>query len=170
MTRIRIRAALLSAGALGLLMLAGAAGATTRGGSAPALRNGGTLVVGLANGEPDVLDPTLARTFSGREVFLTFCEKLYDLNAKAQIVPQLAKLGDTFATNPICAGPFTYQNRVAGDSITVVKSANYYAKKKVHLSKIIFKVQNDTAAAAAALRAGDTQALDAIDSTQLQSI
>jgi ABC-type dipeptide transport system, periplasmic component len=37
-----------------------------------------------------VLDPTLARTFSGREVFLTFCEKLYDLNAKAQIVPQLA--------------------------------------------------------------------------------
>src|SRR5204863_8803410 len=90
MTRIRIRAALVVAGALGLLVLAGAAGATTRGGSAPAVRDGGTLVVGLTAGEPDVLDPTLARTFSGREVFLTFCEKLYDLNAKAQIVPQLA--------------------------------------------------------------------------------
>ena len=56
----------------------------------PAAKNGGTLVVGLSAGEPDALDPTLARTFSGREVFLTFCEKLYDLNAKAQIVPQLA--------------------------------------------------------------------------------
>ncbi len=53
-------------------------------------KNGGTVVVGVTNGEPDVLDPTLARTFSGREVFLTFCEKLYDLNNKAQIVPQLA--------------------------------------------------------------------------------
>src|SRR5436190_5084505 len=83
---------------------------------------------------------------------------------------QLDKLGDKFATNPICVGPFTYQNRVAGDSITVVKSPYYYAKKKVHLSKIIFKIENDTAAAAAALRAGDLQALDATDSTQLQSI
>src|SRR5437773_2985040 len=90
MSRIRIRVALLTAAALGLLALAASAGASTLGGSAPAVRDGGTLVVGLAAGEPDVLDPTLARTFSGREVFLTFCEKLYDLNAKAQIVPQLA--------------------------------------------------------------------------------
>src|SRR5438876_3422413 len=90
MSRIRIRAALLTAAALGLLALAASAGASTLGGSAPAVRNGGTLVVGLTAGEPDVLDPTLARTFSGREVFTTFCEKLYDLNAKAQIVPELA--------------------------------------------------------------------------------
>ena len=42
-----------------------------------------------------------------------------------------------------------YQNRVAGDSITVVKSPYYYDKKNVHLDKIVFKVENDTAAAAA---------------------
>ena len=53
-------------------------------------KQGGTLVVGMTAGKPDVLDPTLARTFSGREVFLTFCEKLYDLDWKANIVPQLA--------------------------------------------------------------------------------
>jgi peptide/nickel transport system substrate-binding protein len=229
-------------------------------------KEGGTLTVGLTAGEPDALDPTLARTFSGREVFLTFCEKLYDLNAKAQIVPQLAsalptiskdkltvtiplrrgikfndgtpfnadavvktlqrhqslkgsaraselapvdsvtaagayrvvihlksayspltaqladrsgmilspaqldKLGDKFATNPICVGPFMYDNRVAGDTITVVKSPYYYDKKDVHLDKIVFKVENDAAAAAAALKAGDLQALDGIDSTQLQGI
>jgi peptide/nickel transport system substrate-binding protein len=83
---------------------------------------------------------------------------------------QLDKLGDKFATNPICVGAFMYQNRVAGDSITVVKSPYYYAKSKVHLSKIIFKVQNDAAAAAGALRAGDLQALDGIASTELQNI
>jgi peptide/nickel transport system substrate-binding protein len=63
-----------------------------------------------------------------------------------------------------------YQNRIAGDSITVVRSPYYYDKKDVHLDKIVFKVENDTAAAAAALKAGDLQALDGIDSTQLAGI
>jgi len=266
MSRIRTRAALLTAAALALFVVAASAGAATRGGSAPAVKSGGTVVVGLTAGEPAVLDPTLARTFSGREVFLTFCEKLYDLNAKAQIVPQLAsalpaiskdkltvtiplrkgakfndgtafnaaavvktlqrdqtlkgstraseispidtvvasgnytvvihlktayspltaqfadragmimspaqldKLGDKFATNPICVGPFMYDNRVAGDSITVVKSPYYYDKKDVHLDKVVFKVENDASAAAAALKAGDLQVLDAVASTELQGV
>lgn len=265
MTGIRGRAALVG-GALLLALALAAVASGARSGPAGAAKNGGTLTVGLTAGEPDALDPTLARTFSGREVFLTFCEKLYDLNAKAQIVPQLAsalptiskdklavtvplrkgikfndgtpfnadavvttlqrdqtmkgsaraseispidsvtaagpykvvihlktpyspltaqfadragmimsptqlnKLGDKFAQNPICVGPFMYQNRVAGDSITVVKSPYYYDKKDVHLDKIVFKVENDAAAAAAALKAGDLQALDGIDSTQLQGI
>src|SRR5213076_176893 len=50
---------------------------------------GKTLTVGLAE-EPDALDPTLARTFVGRMVFLSMCEKLYDVNKNLQIVPQLA--------------------------------------------------------------------------------
>jgi peptide/nickel transport system substrate-binding protein len=264
MTRIRFRTALLAGTAFALVAAAAATAAV--GINHAAAKNGGTLVVGLTAGEPDALDPTLARTFSGREVFLTFCQKLYDLNAKAQIVPQLAsalptiskdkltvtiplrtgikfndgtafnaaavvttlnrditlkgsaraseispvasvaasggnkvvihlktpyspltaqladragmimspaqltKLGANFASNPVCVGPFMYSGRVAGDSITVVKSPDYYDKKDVHLDKIVFKVENDTAAAAAALKAGDLQALDGIDSTQLQGI
>ena len=258
----RGRVALLGVAVLFALSLTAAAGAH----HAAVAKEGGTITVGLTAGEPDALDPTLARTFSGREVFLTFCEKLYDLNSKAQIVPQLAsklptiskdkltvtiplrkgikfndgtpfnadavvktiqrdqtlkgsaraseispvdtvtaqgqytvvfhlktpyspltaqladragmimspaqidKLGDKFATNPICVGPFMYDNRVAGDTITVVKSPDYYDKKDVHLDKIIFKVENDASAAAAALKAGDLQALDGIASTELQGI
>ena len=261
------RALALAAGVASLVFVAAAAAHTDSAARpAVALKEGGTITIGMTQGEPDALDPTLARTFSGREVFTTFCEKLYDLNAKAQIVPELAaalpavskdkltvtiklrkgikfndgtpfnaaavvkslqrdqtlpksaraseiapiesvtasgqytvvihlkapyspltaqfadrsgmvmspaqldKLGDKFATNPICVGPFMYDNRVAGDTITVVKSPYYYAKNKVHLSKVVFKVANDAAAAAAALRAGDLQALDAVDSTQLQSV
>jgi peptide/nickel transport system substrate-binding protein len=260
-----IRSRIAAITALALLAVLAVTAAAQAGSRSPQ-KEGGTLTVGLTAGEPDALDPTLARTFSGREVFLTFCEKLYDLNAKAQIVPQLASalptiskdkltvtiplrkgikfndgtpfnaaavvqtlqrdltltgsaraseispiaseaavgqykvvihlktpyspltaqfadragmimspaqlnnLGSKFATNPICVGPFTYQNRVAGDSITVVKSPYYYNKKNVHLDKIVFKVENDAAAAAAALKAGDLQALDGIDSTQLQGI
>ena len=255
------------AGALGLVALALAfAGSATSGETQAEIRNGGTLTIGMTAGEPDALDPSLARTFSGREVFVTFCEKLYDLNNKAAIVPQLAaalpqvsgnkrtvtirlrkgirfndgtpfnaqavkvsldrhrtlkgstraselapvtsvdavgrytvrihlsepyapltaqladragmimspaqlqKLGDKFAQSPICVGPFTFADRAAGDHITVTKSNFYYGKKRVHLSKIVFKVANDPAAGAAALKAGDFQVLDGVASTELQGV
>jgi len=48
-----------------------------------------TLRIGLAE-DPDVLDPTLARTYVGRIVFSAICDKLFDIDDKLNIVPQLA--------------------------------------------------------------------------------
>lgn len=48
-----------------------------------------TLRVGLAE-DPDVLDPTLARSFVGRIVFSALCDKLFDIDEKLNILPQLA--------------------------------------------------------------------------------
>src|SRR5258708_23779868 len=48
-----------------------------------------TLRIGLAE-DPDVLDPTPARTFVGRLVFSALCDKLFDLDEKLNIVPMLA--------------------------------------------------------------------------------
>ena len=48
-----------------------------------------TLRVGLAE-DPDALDPTLARSFVGRIVFSSLCDKLFDIDEKLNIVPQLA--------------------------------------------------------------------------------
>jgi peptide/nickel transport system substrate-binding protein len=48
-----------------------------------------TLRFGLAE-DPDILDPTLARTFVGRIVFAALCDKLFDIDEKLTIVPQLA--------------------------------------------------------------------------------
>ncbi|MFZ4408404.1 MAG: ABC transporter substrate-binding protein [Paracraurococcus sp.] len=48
-----------------------------------------TLRIGLRE-DPDILDPTLARTFVGRIVFAALCDKLFDINEKLEIVPQLA--------------------------------------------------------------------------------
>ena len=224
-----------------------------------------TLRIGLAE-DPDVLDPTLARTFVGRIVFMHMCEKLYDLNGKLQIVPQLAAslptfsadkktvtiklrtgikfndgtpldaaavkkslerhktlprsaraselapvasidtsgsstvilhltdryspitaqladrsgmimspkqldaLGDKFATNPVCVGPFMFKDRAAGDHITLVKSPFYYNKKNVHLDSIVWKIITDPAARAANLRSHDVDVSEGIASTELQSI
>ena len=48
-----------------------------------------TLRFGLAE-DPDILDPTLARTFVGRIVFAALCDKLFDIDENLNIVPQLA--------------------------------------------------------------------------------
>src|SRR5690349_24579031 len=48
-----------------------------------------TLRIGLAE-DPDILDPTLARTYVGRIVFASFCDKLFDIDEHLNVVPQLA--------------------------------------------------------------------------------
>ena len=58
-------------------------------GTAGAVKSGGTFTFALAE-DPDKLDPTFARTLVGREVFANFCEKLYDVDQKLTLVPQLA--------------------------------------------------------------------------------
>ncbi len=72
-----LKRAALVAMATGLLALAPAALAQKQ------------LRIGLAE-DPDVLDPTLARTFVGRIVFSALCDKLFDIDEKLNFVPQLA--------------------------------------------------------------------------------
>jgi peptide/nickel transport system substrate-binding protein len=263
MRRNRAARALGLAATAAILALAvtAAAGAGSTSGQ---IRNGGTLVIGLAE-DPDALDPTLARTFVGRMVFLHMCEKLYDLNAKLRIVPQLAAalptvskdkltytikirsgakfndgtaltaaavkqslerhqtlkgsvraseispissieaqgntvvlhlkqpfspltaqladragmimspkqldaLGDKFATNPVCVGPFQFKDRAAGDHITLVKSNDYYDKAKVHFAQITFRILTDPNARTQNLRSGDIQVLDRAQSTDVPTL
>jgi len=92
-TRVRV-----VIGAVLLLALAVGVSASARTKATPTLKNGGTLTIAL-DSDPDALDPTLARTFVGRMVFLDMCEKLYDLDAKLQIVPQLAASLPTFSAD-----------------------------------------------------------------------
>jgi peptide/nickel transport system substrate-binding protein len=252
----------LVAACIAALAAAVAAARTTR--SSADIRSGGTLTIGLAE-EPDALDPTVARTFVGRIVFLAMCEKLYDLDSNLNIVPQLAtalpqvskdKLtytikvrsgvkfndgtafnaaavkttldrdltlkgsvraseispissvdapnattvvlhlktpyspltaqladragmilspkalasGGIFAQNPVCVGPFMFKDRVAGDHITLVKSPYYYDKAKVHLASIVYRIMTDPSSRTQALRAGDIQVEDRIQSTDVPTL
>src|SRR5216684_283444 len=62
----------------------------------PVYAQGSNLRIGLAE-DPDVLDPTLARTYVGRIVFASICDKLFDIDEKLNIVPQLALSHETSA-------------------------------------------------------------------------
>lgn len=246
---------------LGLL----AAAATARESRTNASAAGKTLTIGLAE-DPDALDPTLARTFVGRMVFLSMCEKLYDINRNLQIVPQLAarlpkistngktvtiklrsgikfndgtplnaqavkvsldrgktlarsaraseltpldsvttsgsktvvlhlsapfapltslladragmvmspaqltKLGNGFASNPVCVGPFRFVSRTAGDRIVLKKSSFYYGKKKVKLGGIVYRIIDEPNTMAVNLRSHGIDVADRLASTSLSSI
>ena len=65
----------------------------TAAGTAAAQTN---LRVGLAE-DPDILDPSMARTYVGRIVFASICDKLFDIDDKLNIVPQLALGQETSA-------------------------------------------------------------------------
>ena len=73
--------------------LAAAAAAMLLSGPSAALAQT-TLRIGLAE-DPDVLDPTLARTYVGRIVFASLCDKLFDIDENINIVPQLALSHET---------------------------------------------------------------------------
>jgi peptide/nickel transport system substrate-binding protein len=69
----------LALGLLGIVLLA----------SGPADAQKKTLTIAL-NQDPDILDPTIARTYVGRIVFASMCEKLYEIDENLNIHPQLA--------------------------------------------------------------------------------
>jgi len=71
----------------GLALAVGALVALTLADTAHAQKK--TLVVAL-NQDPDLLDPTLARTYVGRIIFAQICEKLYEIDENLRIYPQLA--------------------------------------------------------------------------------
>jgi peptide/nickel transport system substrate-binding protein len=48
-----------------------------------------TLRIGIRD-DPDLLDPTLSRTYVGTVVMTALCDKLFDFDAKLNIVPMLA--------------------------------------------------------------------------------
>ena len=64
--------------------------------SAGAALGQSTLRIGLAE-DPDILDPSLARTYVGRIVFASLCDKLFDIDGTLNVVPQLAL---THTTSP----------------------------------------------------------------------
>src|ERR1700761_4133600 len=55
----------------------------------PAVAQERILHIGLRE-DPDLLDPTLGSSYVGRIVFSGLCDKLFDIDANLNIVPQLA--------------------------------------------------------------------------------
>jgi peptide/nickel transport system substrate-binding protein len=226
----------------------------------PALAQKKTLVVAL-NQDPDLLDPTLSRTYVGRIIFAHMCEKLYEIDQNLRISPQLAaampaisdggktvtiklrsgvkfndgtpmtaeavkfsldrhremkgsnrrselepvtsvevvdpltirlrlkaafsplvatladrsgmpvspaaanKLGDKFATAPVCVGPWSFVERVPQDRIVLEKSTHYFDPGSAHFDRLVFRIIPDDNVRLANLRSGDIDVMHLVAPT-----
>ncbi|HUB46447.1 MAG TPA: ABC transporter substrate-binding protein [Acetobacteraceae bacterium] len=222
-----------------------------------------TLRIALRE-DADLLDPALARTYVGRIVFAGMCDKLFDINEKLRIVPQLAtgyewadpktllihlrpgvlfqdgeKLdaaavkytldrdltmpgsfrrsevsaidhvevvdpltvrvvlkspsgaflaqltdragmivapkaaeqeGKNFALHPVCAGPFSFVERVPQDHITLQRFPQYWDAKDIHFDKVIYRIIVDSSARVANLQAGAVDLVEYILPTDAAAV
>ncbi len=220
---------------------------------AAAMAQDRVLHVGLRE-DPDLLDPTLGSSYVGRIVFSAICDKLFDIDAKLNIVPMLAtgyewkdpthlvihlregvrfqdgemldadavkyKLtrdltakgsmrrgevnsidsievidpltvqlnlkapsapllaqltdragimispkateatGDKFGLHPVCAGPFSFDSRVAQDRIVVKRFPGYWNAQSIHFDEVIYLPNPNSSVRLANLQAG---ALDIVE-------
>ena len=222
------------------------------------------LRIGL-NDDPDALDPTISRAYTGRLVFAALCDKLFDVTPELKIVPQLAtgyewaadrksiviKLrpgvrfqdgepfnaeavrfnidrhqntqgsfrkteigdiqsvdvindltvrlnlshplvpllatltdrsgmmvspkaaraqGDKLGTQPVCAGPYRFVQRVAQGKIVVEKVADYWDKASFSIDRIEFVPITDSTSRLASLRSGDLHMIERVSPTDLAEI
>ena len=74
-----------------------------------AVTYGGTVVVGLSTGDPDSLDPTVSGSTSAATIYPSFCQSLYERDARLQLIPVLAAAlpaisGTASPTRSSCGG------------------------------------------------------------------
>ena len=244
------RRALIAVSLVGSMLIAGSAAAQT-------------LRIGLAE-DPDVLDPTLSRTFVSGVVRTALCDKLFDIGLELEIVPQLAtkwewtadkkglvinlrpnvkfhdgepfdaaavkysierhltmpgstrkrdisaisgveiiddhtaKLvlsapfapllaqlagpagtiispkaaraaGETFGSQPVCAGPFKFVERVAQDRIVVERFAGYWDNDRIKIDRIVYLPIPDSTVRLANLQSGGLD-LTQVAATDLDTV
>jgi peptide/nickel transport system substrate-binding protein len=83
---------------------------------------------------------------------------------------QLKKLGDDFATHPVCVGPFQFVERVIGDRIVLERSAYYYDADKVLLDRVVFKPIPDENVRFLNLRSGDFHIVDRLAASDIPAV
>ncbi|MDB5599116.1 MAG: dppA 2 [Xanthobacteraceae bacterium] len=77
-----------------------------------------------------------------------------------------AAAGDV-ANNPVCSGPYKFENRVVQNSITLKKFENYWDKDAYHFDRVIFRVIPDATVRLANLRSGDLDVVERVAATDV---
>jgi peptide/nickel transport system substrate-binding protein len=69
-------------------------------------------------------------------------------------------MGDKFGLHPVCAGPFSFDNRVAQDRIVLKRFPGYWDAKSIHFDEVVYLPNPNSAVRLANLQAG---ALDIVE-------
>jgi peptide/nickel transport system substrate-binding protein len=91
--------------------------------------------------------------------------------AGMMVSPKAARaLGDKLGTQPVCAGPYRFVQRVAQGKITVERVADYWDKGSFAVDRIEFVPITDSTSRLASLRSGDLHMIERVSPTDLAEI
>ena len=77
----------------------------------------------------------------------------------------IAKLGDDVATHPVCAGPFSFTERVPQDRIVLDRFPGYWNAKAIAIDRIVFRPMPDSSVRLVNLQSGELQIVDQLAAT-----
>jgi peptide/nickel transport system substrate-binding protein len=101
----------------------------------------------------EVVDPMTVKVVM-KQPFSPFIAALTDRSGM-MVAPQAAEAaGKNFGSHPVCAGPFSFVDRVAQDHVTLQRFPGYWAKDRIHFDKVVYQVIPDSSVRRANLEAG----------------
>ena len=116
-----------------------------------------------------VVDPTTVElTLSAP--FAPLTAQLADRAGMIMSPTQLEKLGDQFATDPVCVGPFDFVSRTPGSEIVLEKAPDYYDADQVNLDGVTYKIITDANVRQANVKSGDVQVAERIAATDVSKL
>jgi peptide/nickel transport system substrate-binding protein len=121
-------------------------------------------VVGIEVVDPLTVQLTLEQPFAPLTAILA------DRSGMIMSPAQLEKLGENFADEPVCVGPFQFVERRAGDAIVLERAEEYYDADEVKLDRVVFSIISQGPVRAANLRSGEVDMAERLDTTSLDAI
>ncbi len=82
----------------------------------------------------------------------------------------IAQLGDNVATHPVCAGPFSFTERVAQNRIVLDRFPRYWNATTITIDRIIFRPMTDSGVRLVNLRSGQLQIIDQMAATDAAGV
>jgi peptide/nickel transport system substrate-binding protein len=82
----------------------------------------------------------------------------------------IAQLGDAMDTHPVCAGPFSFTERVAQDRIVLDRFPGYWNAKAITIDRIVFRPMVDSSVRLVNLRSGQLQIIDQMAATDAAAV
>jgi peptide/nickel transport system substrate-binding protein len=82
----------------------------------------------------------------------------------------LAKLGKDFATHPVCAGPFSFVERVPQDRMVLERFPGYWNAGSIHLDRIMFRPLADSTVRLVNLQTGQLDMIEELAPTDASKV
>ena len=128
-----------------------------------------TVPISANSAAVEVVDPMTVRLhLSVRDApLLAF---LADRSGMMLSPRNIAALGENVASHPVCAGPYSFTERVAQDRIVLDRFPDYWDAANIHVSRITFLPIPDSTVRLANLQSGALEMVQTIDPDDVPAV